>query len=155
ALTAAITRLWQLDTKDPEQAALPRKWAKGLFAGDNTFADLIGATQETLKERHGEAPERVLIYLDQGEELYTRAGPKDAQRFSEVLAEGLGENRLLASASLRADYFARLQADEPLFKSHEHVNVPPFDRAQLHEVVTAPARTLDVAFEDGQVTSRI
>src|SRR5262249_14410990 len=119
------------------------------------LADLIDTTQEILKERQGEAPERLLIYLDQGEELYTRAGPKDAQRFSEVLTKGLGDKRLLAFASLRADYFARLQADEPLFKSHEHVNVPPFDRAQLHEVVTAPARALDVAFEDGEVATRI
>jgi TIR domain len=35
ALAAAITRLWQLDAKDPDQAALPRKWAKALSVGDN------------------------------------------------------------------------------------------------------------------------
>jgi hypothetical protein len=27
--SAGHTRLWQLDAKDPDQAALPRKWAKG------------------------------------------------------------------------------------------------------------------------------
>jgi Novel STAND NTPase 1 len=79
ALAAAITRLWQLDAKDPDQAALPRKWAKGLSAG---VADLISATQEELKKRDGEAPERILLYVDQGEELYTRAAQKDARRFS-------------------------------------------------------------------------
>ena len=94
ALAAAVTRLWQLDATDPDQAALPRKWARGLAAGDNTLADLIGATQEELKKREGEAPERLLLYLDQGEELYTRAAPQDARRFSEVLAEGLGDRRL-------------------------------------------------------------
>ena len=155
ALAAAITRLWQLDAKDPDQAALPRKWAKGLSAGDNNLADLISATQEELKKREGEAPERILLYLDQGEELYTRAAQRDARRFSEVLAEGLGDSRLRAFASLRADYFDRLQADEPLFKCHEHVNVPPLDRAQLHEVVTAPARALGVSFEDGEIANRI
>ena len=36
---------------DPDQAALPRKWAKGLAAGDNNLADLISATQEELKKR--------------------------------------------------------------------------------------------------------
>ena len=155
ALAAAVTRLWQLDAKDPDQAALPRKWAKGLSAGDNTLADLITATQEELKKREGEAPERILLYLDQGEELYTRAAQEDAKRFSDVLAEGLGDRRLRAFASLRADYFDRLQADEPLFKCHEHVNVPPLDRAQLHEVVTAPARALGVAFEDNAIADRI
>src|SRR5262249_35473372 len=40
ALTATFMRLWQLDRRDPDHAALPRKWAKGLVAGDNTLADL-------------------------------------------------------------------------------------------------------------------
>src|SRR5262249_40723056 len=97
----------------------------------------------------------ILLYLDQGEELYTRAGPKDARRFSEVLAEGLSDPRLRAFASMRSDYFGRLQADEPLFKCYEHVDVPPLDRTQLHEVVTTPARVLGVAFEDNQTADRI
>src|SRR5262249_27180533 len=37
ALSATITRPWQLDAKDPDQAALPRRWAKGLAAGDNNL----------------------------------------------------------------------------------------------------------------------
>jgi TPR repeat protein len=154
-LAEAVTRLWQLDAKDPEQAALPRKWARALSAGDNTLAELINATQDELKKREGEAPERILLYIDQGEELYTRAAHKDANRFSEVLAEGLGDARLRAFASMRSDYFGRLQGDEPLFKCYEHVDVPPLDSAQLHEVVTAPARALGVAFEDDQTAIRI
>jgi hypothetical protein len=155
ALATAITRLWQLDAKDPDQAARPRQWAKGLSAGDNKLADLLNATQEELKKREGEAPERILLYVDQGEELYTRAMERDAKRFSEVLAEGLRDPRLRAFASMRSDYFGRLQADEPLFKCHEHINVPPLDRAQLHEVVTAPARALGVHFEDEEIANRI
>src|SRR5262249_13439278 len=155
ALGAAITRLWQLDAKDPDQAALPRKWAKGLSAGDNKVADLISATQEELKRREGAAPERILLYVDQGEELYTRAARTEARRFSEVLVEGLGDPRLRAFGSLRADYFDRLQADEPLFKCHEHIDVPPLDRAQLHEVVTAPASALGVHFENDEVADGI
>jgi hypothetical protein len=130
---------------------LPRKWAKGLSAGDNKLADLISATQEELKRREGEGPEHILLYVDQAEELYTRAAQTDARRFSEVLAEGLGDSRLRAFGSMRSDYFGRLQADEPLFKCHEHINVPPLDRAQLHEVVTAPARALGVHFENDEV----
>jgi hypothetical protein len=71
------------------------------------------------------------------------------------LAEGLGDSRLRAFGSLRADYFDRLQADKPLFKCHEHVNVPPLDRAQLHEVVTVPARVLGVHFENDEVANGI
>jgi TPR repeat protein len=155
ALAETFIRLWRLDAKDPEQAALPRKWANALSDGDNKLADLIDATLEELRKREGEAPEHILLYLDQGEELYTRAGPKDARRFSKVLAEGLADPRLRAFASMRSDYFGRLQADEPLFKCYEHVDVPPLDRTQLHEVVTTPARVLGVAFEDSQTAGRI
>jgi hypothetical protein len=155
ALTAAIIRLWQLDAMDPDQAALPRKWAKGLTAGDNTLADLMDATQERLKKRQGEPPEHILLYVDQGEELYTRATHKVAQRFSETLAEGLSDTRLLSFTSLRADYFDRLQADAALFACHEHINVPPLDHTQLLEVVTAPPSALGVRFEDNQIEGRI
>jgi hypothetical protein len=51
ALTAAIIRLWQLDARDPDQAALPRKWAKGLAAGDNTLADLTRMANDNARMR--------------------------------------------------------------------------------------------------------
>ncbi len=155
ALAGVFIGLWGLDSTDPEQATLPRKWAKGLSAGDNKLADLIGTTQERLKKRQGEAPERVLLYLDQGEELYTRAAQQEAHRFSEVLNEGLHDPRMFAFASLRADYYDRFQADEPLFNRREHVDVPPLDRAQLQRVVTAPAAALGVSFEDDKIADRI
>ena len=59
--------------------------------------------------------------------------PKDAALFSEVLARGLADPRLLILASLRADYFDRLQADA-LFTAYEHVNVP---RSRAHNSKTS------------------
>jgi hypothetical protein len=155
ALAAVFTNLWGLDPRDPNQVALPRKWAKGLSSGDTKLTDLISGTQEELKKRESAAPERVLIYLDQSDELYTRAVPNDARRFSEVLAEGLNDQRFLAFASLRADYFDRFQADEALFKSYEHIDVAPFDRFQLQEVVKEPARVLGVEFEYNNIPSTL
>jgi len=155
ALTATVIRLWGLNVQDPENAALPRKWAEGLRRGDNKLADLIDATQEVLKKREGEAPERILLYVDQGEELYTRSTTAEARRFSEVLVEGLGDVRIMSVASLRADYFDKLQADDALFKSHQHINVAPLDRVRLDDVVKAPARALSVRFEDDRTAERI
>jgi hypothetical protein len=66
---------------------------------------------EELKKREGEAPGRILLYVDQVEELYTRVAAAEGRRFSELLAEGLADERFVAFASLRADYFDRLQAD--------------------------------------------
>ena len=154
ALAAAMTRPW-IDLADPDQVALRRKLAVGLGRGDYTLPDLIETMQARLLKQEGVAPDRVLIYLDQGEELYTRAPPQEAERFSTLLAEALPDKRLLFFASLRADYFDRLQADQPLFAGHAHVNVPPLDPGRLHEVVRAPARALDVAFEDSEIADRI
>jgi hypothetical protein len=81
ALAATVTRLWRLDPRQPEQAALPRQWANGLMRGENKLADLIDATQAELKKQEGGAPGRILLYVDQGEELYTRAAPEEADDF--------------------------------------------------------------------------
>jgi WD40 repeat protein len=156
ALASAFTRLWLPDATDPKRGPLMREWADGLKKA-NTLADLLDATQEQIAAREGAAPARVFLHLDQGEELYTRAqaaSPRDAARFSEVLAQGLADPRLLVLASLRADYFDRLQADA-LFCVYEHVNVPPLTEAQLEEVVTGPARALEVGFEDERLPPRI
>ena len=99
----------------------------------------------------------IFLHLNQGEELYTRAhatAPKDAALFSEVLARGLADPRLLILASLRADHSDCLQADA-LFTAYEHVNVPPLTRSQLEDIVTAPARALGVDFEDERLPLRI
>jgi hypothetical protein len=154
-LTAVFTNLWGLDSRDPNQAALPRKWADRLRNGDNTLADLIGATQDELKKREGERPRRILLYVDQIEELYTRSPEAEARRFSEMLAEGLDERQFSAFGSLRADYFDRLQADRALLKYYEHINVAPLDPVQLSDVVTTPAMALGVHFEDERTAERI
>jgi TPR repeat protein len=157
ALASAFTRLWLTDPTDPQRGPLTRQWADGLRSA-NTLADLVDATQEALERRDGTKPERLMIYLDQGEELYTRAArtaPKDAARFSQLIAEGLRDPRLIAFGSLRADYFDRLQTDEALFSVHELVNVPPLSREQLAEVVSGPPAALGVSFEDARLPDRI
>ncbi|MFL6798068.1 MAG: ATP-binding protein [Xanthobacteraceae bacterium] len=155
ALAAAFIQLWQIDRRNPDHAALPRKWGKALLKGDNSLGDLVEATADELMRREAQAPERTLLYVDQGEELYTRSTEEEGRRFSELLAEALAEQHLVALATLRADYFPGLQADEPLFKCYQHVNVPPFDRDKLHEIVTAPARALEVHFETEEISARI
>ena len=75
----------------------------------------------------------MLLYLDQGEELYTRAAPQEARRFSEAAGRRARRSpaaRLCAACAPTTSTGCRRM--KPLFKCHEHVNVPPLDRAQLH-----------------------
>jgi formylglycine-generating enzyme required for sulfatase activity len=76
-----------------------------------------------------------------------RAERRERQRFSEILAQGLGDPRLGAMMSMRADFFGDLQKDEPLYASHCLVNVPPLRETQLRDVVSQPAALLSARFE--------
>ena len=65
----------------------------------------------------------------------------------------MSDRRFAAFASLRSDYFGKLQADEALFKSRAHIDVAPLDGRQLNDVVTVPPRALGVSFEDDERTA--
>lgn len=49
--------------------------------------------------------------------------------------------------SLRADFFGALQNDEPLYKTHQQINVPPLRETELREVVSRPAMLLGARFD--------
>jgi hypothetical protein len=87
------------------------------------------------------------LYIDQGEELYTRAKLGAHHRFSEIIARGLEDSRLRAMMSLRADFFGEFQNDEPLCAVHSQMNVLPLREPQLWDVVSRPAALLSARFE--------
>jgi hypothetical protein len=110
--------------------------------------DLLGATQARYRDELNQPePPAFLIYIDQGEELFVRAEERERRRFSEILAQGLGDPRLRAMMSMRADFFGDLQKDEPLYATHRLSSVPPLREAQLREVVSKPAALLSARFE--------
>src|SRR5262249_14516335 len=84
-------------------------------------------------------------YVDQGEELYVRAEERQRQRFSQVIAPGVADPRLYMLMSMRADFLGELQKDEPLFKVHRKIDIPPLREAELHKVVSRPAELLSAA----------
>jgi WD40 repeat protein len=155
SLVGAFTRLWSLDLTDPEQAARPRNWVHRLRDNENNLVDLIDATQAEVKKREGAAPDFIMVYLDQIEELYTYSDKAEARMFSKLLRDGLQDARFRAFASLRIDDFDLLRSDEALFDCSELTAVHPLKRDRLYEVVSTPARILQVDFEDDQLASRL
>jgi formylglycine-generating enzyme required for sulfatase activity len=148
ALVEPFLWTWQFDAVDPKRAELQSSWVTKLLDGKVTPRDLLDATQARYRdELHLPEPPAFLIYIDQGEELFVRAGDRERQRFSEILAQGLGDPRLRAMMSMRADFFGDLQKDEPLFAAHRLINVPPLREEQLREVVSKPAALLSARFE--------
>jgi formylglycine-generating enzyme required for sulfatase activity len=156
ALVEPFLWTWQFDAVDPRRAELQSSWVGKLLDRKVTLRDLLDATQARYRdELHQPEPPAFLIYIDQGEELYVRAEQRERHRFSEILVDGLGDPRLRAMISMRADFFGDLQKDEPLYTARRQIDVPPLREAQLHEVVSRPAALLSARFEPEELAADI
>jgi len=156
ALVEPFLWTWQFDAVDPGRAELQSSWVCKLLEGKVTLRDLLDATQARYRnELHQPEPPAFLIYIDQGEELYARSEERERRLFSEMLVHGLGDPRLRAMISMRADFFGDLQKDEPLYMAHRQINVPPLREAQLHEVASRPAALLSARFDPEELAAAL
>jgi formylglycine-generating enzyme required for sulfatase activity len=155
ALVESFLDTWQLGATDPERVRQQNGWIDLLRDGKATLRDLLDATERRYKELDRTKPPAFLLYVDQGEELYVRAEALQRQRFSEVVAQGVADPRLYSLMSMRADFLGELQKDEPLFRVHRQVNVPPLREAELREVVSRPAKLLAAQFESKELVDII
>lgn len=128
-----------------------RGWLEALCGGKANLPDLIDATERRRTELEQPKPPGFFLYVDQGEELYVRAEQSQRQRFSELLAQALSDPRLHLMMSMRADFLGHLQADKPLFKIRQHIDVPPLGREELREIVGRPAQLLSARFESDEL----
>ena len=130
-------------------------WARH-FAHGSALGDMLRATRRKLSEAlDAEPPKRFIVYLDQGEEVYTRASPDEARRFSTLVAEAAGHGPFSVLMSLRSDYYAAYQTDRALFDASERVDVLPLPRDVLREVIRGPALTLGARFESDDMADRV
>ena len=147
ALVELFLDTWQLGATDPERVKQQNGWIDLLRDGKAMLRDLLDATERRYTELDRTKPPAFLLYVDQGEELYVRAEERQRQRFSEVIAQGVADPRLYTLMSMRADFLGELQKDEPLYKVHRKIDVPPLREAELREVVSRPAELLSARFE--------
>lgn len=158
ALMSEWARLWFPDATDPRRVDLRTEWTERLRQGKAHLADLIEATDAHFRDALGlMPPPRIFLYIDQGEELYARTPATDRKRFSEIIADGLGTSpqRLIVMLSQRSDYYGQLQANAPLFRLTELIDVPPLDADKLGLVLREPARVLRVRIESEDLVSYI
>jgi hypothetical protein len=154
ALVGSFLDVWQFET---EYARVKEQtgWIELLLGGKATLPDLIDATERRRANRDQARPPAFLLYVDQGEELYVRGEERQRQRFSELLAQALPDARLRTMMRLRADFLGHLQADKPLFKARQLIEVPPLDEEDLREVVSRPAQLLGARFESERLVEII
>src|SRR5271165_1567371 len=158
ALVVCFLDTWQFAATDPVRAERLHGWVDKLSQGKAKFSDLIDATERRFEELGQPRPPAFFLYVDQGEELYVRAGPDERRRFSELLAEALPDPRLRVMMSLRSDFLGSLQSDAPLFLARHLIEVPPLGEQSLRDVVSRPAQLLGARFESDRlidiITSR-
>jgi len=155
ALVETFLRAWQLDPTRPAWGERRTEWVGTLLGGTSSLPDLLDATERRLEQLHQAPPPAFLLYVDQGEELYVRSEERQRHRFSELLAQALGDPRLRVLMSLRSDFLGALQGDEPLFNARRQIDVPPLREAELREVVSRPAELLAARFETDHLAADI
>jgi len=131
------------------------EWLDRLLTQKFTLSDLFDQTGDRRVDLQQTESSTYFLYIDQGEELYVRAEEHERRCFSELLAAGLGDERLRAVMSLRADFFGELQKDEPLYDVSRKIDVPPLREAQLRELVSRPAALLGARFETDSLAANI
>jgi formylglycine-generating enzyme required for sulfatase activity len=149
ALVESFVNTWQFTATDPMRSDHQHGWIDRLRDDKATLSDLIEATERRRAELDQAKPPAFLLYIDQGEELYVRAGEGERRRFSELLVETLADPRLRIMMSMRADFLGALQSDKRLFKARYQIDVPPLGEDELREVVSRPAQLLGARFEPG------
>jgi basic membrane lipoprotein Med (substrate-binding protein (PBP1-ABC) superfamily)/DNA-binding SARP family transcriptional activator len=95
--------------------------------------------------------ERLLLVVDQFEELYTLTAPDEAQAFIDALVGAVqhGDGRVQVLVTMRADFYDRPLADPnlgPLFVDNL-VHVVPMGPDELEAAATLPAQQMDVRIE--------
>lgn len=96
--------------------------------------------------------ERLLVFVDQLEEVFAVASADERRRFFAQLIELRAEPRCVLLFGLRADFFGAL-IESPLWRDGKtlHFAVAPLRGEALRQAVLQPARALGVYFEVGLV----
>jgi len=156
-----------------DRIAVLKKRAEQLASGEITLADVIDTT---LERQPG--TDRLLLVVDQWEELYTQArdlpikGSQDAKdklggaqtknggissecdTFVRILLESVrSEPRLSLVLTIRGDFYGRALQDRALADQLQDaiVNISPMARSELRRAIVEPAEKVSLSFEAGLV----
>ncbi len=126
-----------------------RRLSYNLSSGEVSLAQAV----EAVLSRHAHK-RRVLLVVDQWEELFTQADPAQRQRFSETLLAGLPHPNLSLLLALPADFYGQAMSLHPALSralERHALHVEPLSPAEMQTVMVKSARPVTLAFEPGLV----
>ena len=143
------------------------KEAAFLCAGD---AGALARAIDRRLDAAAEKPDRLLIYVDQWEELYAMAPPAedkerlrrhsdDVEKFIALLvaATSAAGSRASVVLTVRADFYNPLIRNPRLaaLLPKQQVNIPPMSRDDLRAAIETPAKTAGLSFAPPELVDRI
>jgi WD40 repeat protein/energy-coupling factor transporter ATP-binding protein EcfA2 len=146
-LAHALIPLLEPEATEVDRLAEAQKLGDRLAAGD---VELGSVADVVIEKSNG--TDRLLIVIDQFEELFTLAPEKDRRSFANSVIAVSGRTRMEFAVTLRADYCGHLIAlsrewSDRLERST--VNVGPMTRTELEQVIVKPAKKVGLDFEAG------
>ena len=108
--------------------------------------------RDILSEQPG--TDRLLLVVDQWEELYTQAKSiDDRQRFLDLILQATADGSVTVVLTLRGDFYGRALEDRAFADRLQNavVNLGPMRWEELERAVTEPAAKVGLGFEDGLV----
>ena len=129
--------------------------AEALGRGQISVAELVS---DILERDVG--TDRLLIYVDQWEELYTQTvGPNrnvgedssDRHRFVELLLDAAETAPATLVLSLRSDFYDALLGQKRLAAAIHQVNLLAMERHELEWAIIGPAQQVGLTFQEGLV----
>jgi hypothetical protein len=120
-----------------------------------TAGGMADYVRELREAGHGTADTKVLVVVDQAEELVTITREAERHAFLEALTTSCAApSPLRVVMTARTDMWDRVATETGKFAmtvAPTVLHVPPLSRADLAEVISEPARRSHLTFEDGLV----
>ena len=99
---------------------------------------------------------RILISIDQSEELAGMADPAEARKFWTLLNAILSEQLpFIVLLSLRSDYLVQLQQAPGLTALFEEFSLKPLPLERVRDLIEGPARIVGLSVDNGLITAVI
>ena len=119
--------------------------------GPNASAALAGIGRD-LRVRAQANEARILVSIDQAEELFTTTAPGDADRFFDLLTAILSpELPFMVLMTMRSDFLGRLQSAGHLKARFEEFSLGPLPLSRVPLIIQGPAKVAGIQVDNALV----
>jgi hypothetical protein len=148
-LAAGLVPLLEAEKDEVDRLEAAKRLGDKLCEGAIRLAD---AVDRLLMKSHG--TDRLLIVIDQFEELFTLTPPGPRRQFLDATIGTLDQAPVTLVVALRADFYGQVIAADRALSDHIQlgiVNLAPMIRGELRDAMVQPAARAGIQFEAGLV----